>query len=122
MLFCGYVEEGKWLPFLTSSLYNDVEVFIATHAVHYGLQKCTRLHYLVAKGHVARLRSFVESSRGGLDMDVCDGYGDTPLHCACMLRDPATALAVATVLLDAGADPLVERPYWLDGNVLHLAS
>jgi ankyrin repeat protein len=122
VLFCGYLEEGRMLPFLTSSLYNDAEVFIATHAVHYGRFERTRLHYLVEKGHVARLRSFVESSHGGLDVDVRDGDGWTPLHRACELADPATALAIATVLLDAGADPLVEWPKGSWGNALHIAS
>jgi ankyrin repeat protein len=122
VLFCGYVVEGRMLPFLTSSLYNDAEVFIATHAVHYGRKYRTRLHYLVAKGDAARLRSFVESSRGGLDVDARDAYGRTPLHCACELADPATALAVAIVLLDAGADPLVEKRSLPLGNALHIVS
>jgi cytohesin len=122
VLFCGYVKEGGRLPFLTSSLYNDAEVFIATHAVHYGRKKRTRLHYLVWHGHVARLRSFVESSHGGLNIDVCDGDGVTPLHRACELPDPATALAAATVLLDAGADPHVKTQYGYTVNALHIAS
>jgi ankyrin repeat protein len=98
-------------------------VFIATHAVHYGRKKRTRLHYLVAKGDVARLRSFVESAHGGLHMDARDSYGWIPLHCACVFVDPVTALAAATVLLDAGADPLVERQFGYDRrNALHIAS
>jgi ankyrin repeat protein len=122
VLFCGYVEEGKYLPFLSSSLYNDVEVFIAMRAVRYGPLERTRLHYLVAKGNAARLRSFVESPHGGLDVDVRDGAGWTPLHRTCRVADPAAALAVASILLDAGADPLVEIQDEYRRNALHMAS
>jgi hypothetical protein len=111
VLFCGYVEEGKRLPFLTSSLYNDRQVFLVTHAVHYGRLPKTRLHYLVKKGNVDKLRSVIESAHGGLDLTVRDYRNWTLLHCACELSHPTTSVAVATVLLDAGADPWMGETY-----------
>jgi ankyrin repeat protein len=119
-LFCGYVQEGKQLPFLTSSLYNDRSVFLVTHATTYGPKKRTRLHYLVKKGDVDKLRSVVESAHGGLDIDVCDRSKLTPLHYACMNRDPVTVLALSTLLLERGADPT--RTSTLKTTALHMAA
>jgi hypothetical protein len=113
-LYCGYVEDGKQLPFLTSSLYNDRSVFLVTHAVSYGTKKRTRLHYLVDKGDSDKLRSVVESAHGGLHVDVYDGRGCSPLYNACLHPHPATAVALVSALLDAGADQL-ERG-WLQSS------
>jgi ankyrin repeat protein len=124
VLFCGYVEEGKQLAFLTSSLYNDRSVFLATHAVGYGpYHRRTRLNYLVEKGDVDKLRSVAESAHGGLNVDAGRPLHFTPLHRACMYSDPATALELATILLDAGADPNAQSEMSDDeGTALHIAS
>lgn len=59
------------------------------------------LHAAAAHGHLAAARLLLER---GADADVPGRWGCTPLHAAASHHDKRDAVAIACLLLDAGAD------------------